>query len=132
FYPVGLVAEQCPVGPHHRGRRSRAGAGTIHAREIAGVLGSAAQGRFLMEGVRRIGEARGPVAARLGFVDVRMEHDVRTAPGGPADRFGITPTLMADRDTKYQRPSLENVPFGAGRIDVLLLGGVDLNFVLEA
>ena len=83
-----------------------------------------------MERVRGIGETRGPVTAGLGFVEMRVEHDVCAVPDGPADRFRIAPTLMADRDAECQRTGLENPPPGAGRIDTLL-GGVELDFVLE-
>jgi hypothetical protein len=61
---------------------------------------------------------------------MRVEHNVRAVPDRPADRFGITPTLMADRHTKCQRTSSENPPPRAGRIEIVL-GGVELNFVLE-
>jgi len=50
----------------------------------------------------------------LGFVEMRMEHDVCAAPDGPTDRFRIAPTLMADGDPKYQGTGLENPPPRAG------------------
>lgn len=59
-----------------------------------------------------------------------MEHDVRAAPDGPADRLRIAPTLMADHDTKCEGAGLENPPPGAGRIDSLFRG-VQLDLVLE-
>ena len=62
-----------------------------------------------MERVHRIGETRGYVTARLGLMKMRVEHDVCAVPDGPADRFRIAPTLMADRDTKCQRTGLEGV-----------------------
>ena len=83
-----------------------------------------------MKRVRGIGETRGHVTPRLGFVEMRMKHDVRAAPCGPAHRFRIPPALVADHHAKRQRPRLENPPAGAGRIDTLL-GRVDLDFVLE-
>ena len=83
-----------------------------------------------MERVRGIGESRGPVTAGLGFVEMRVEHDVCAVPGGPADRFRIAPTFMADGDAECQRAGLENPPAGTGRIDALL-GGIELDFVLE-
>ena len=52
-------------------------------------------------------------------------------PDGPADRFRIAPAFMADRDAERQRTGLENAPPGARRIGALL-GGIDLDFVLEA
>ena len=61
---------------------------------------------------------------------MRVEHDVCAMPGGPADRFRIAPTFMADRDTKRQRTGLEDPPSGTGRIETVL-GGVELDFVLE-
>ena len=82
-----------------------------------------------MERVRRIGEARRQVAAGLGFVEMRVEHDVRTTPGGPADRFRIAPAFMADRDTKRQRAGLENAPPDPG--EDAILGRVELDFVLK-
>ena len=75
-----------------------------------------------MEGVRRIGETRGLVTAGLGFVEMRVEHDMCAVSDGPANRFRIAPTLMADRDTKCQRTALENPPPRTGRIDTLLGG----------
>src|SRR5690349_560882 len=83
-----------------------------------------------MEGVRRVGETRGPITAGLGLVEMRVEHHLSAAPDGPANRFRIAPALMADRDAKFQRTRLENLPPGTGRIDALL-GRVDLFFVLE-
>ena len=61
---------------------------------------------------------------------MRVEHDVCAVPDGPADRFRIAPTLMADRDTKCQRTGLKNPPPRTGRIGAVL-GGVELDFVLE-
>ena len=84
-----------------------------------------------MECVRRIGETRGPVTAGLGFVEMRVEHDLRAVPDGPADRFRIAPALVADRDAECQRTGLENAPPGTGRIDAFL-GRIDLDLVLEA
>lgn len=84
-----------------------------------------------MECVRGVGETRGPVTAGLGFVDMRVEHDLCAAPGGPADRFRIAPAFMANDNTKCQRAGLKNAPPGAGRIGTLL-AGVELDFVLEA
>jgi len=63
-----------------------------------------------MERVRRIGETRGHVTAGLGFVEMRVEHDMRAVPDRPADCFRIAPTLMADGDTKFQRTGLEDLP----------------------
>ena len=42
-----------------------------------------------MECIRRIGKCRRPVAARLGFMEMGMEHDVGAAPGrgAPTGRF---------------------------------------------
>lgn len=59
-----------------------------------------------------------------------MEHDVCTVPDGPADRFRIPPTLVADHDAKCQRTGLEDPPARTGRIDTVLRG-VELDFVLE-
>ena len=130
FFAVGLVAEQRPVGAHHRRSGRRSSACEVDGCEIAGVFGGAAQGRFLVERVRRIGESRRHVAARLGLVEVRVEHDLRAVPRGPADRFRIAPAFMADRDAKRQRTGLENPPAGPERIGSFL-GRVDLDFVLE-
>src|SRR5437762_6265689 len=63
FFTVWLVAEQRPVGTHHCRSGRRPGACTVDSREIAGVLGGPAQGCFLMECVRRIGETRGHITA---------------------------------------------------------------------
>src|SRR5947209_1758432 len=60
-----------------------------------------------MERVRWIGETRGPVTAGLGFVEMRVEHDLCAVPGGPADRFRIAPTFMANGDSECQRAGLE-------------------------
>src|SRR5260221_13364372 len=84
-----------------------------------------------MERVRRAGETRGHVTAGLGFVEMRVEHDVCSVAGGPAHCFRIAPTLVADDDAKFQRTGLENLPPGTGRIETLL-GGVELDFVLES
>src|SRR5260370_7736765 len=83
-----------------------------------------------MELVRRFGESRGNIPAGLGFVEMRVEHDVCAVLDGPPDRFRIAPTLMADGDTKRHRTGLENLPPGTRRIDTVL-GGVELDFVLE-
>src|SRR5882724_6276706 len=66
---VGLVAEQRPIGVHHGRSGWRAVAGKVDRGEIAGVLGGAAQGCFLMERVGGIGESRGPVTAGLALVE---------------------------------------------------------------
>ena len=99
--------------------------------KIAGVLGGAAQRRLLVKRVRGIGERRRPIAARLGFVEVRMEHDVRAAPRGPADRLRIAPALVADRDAERQRAGLEHAAPGARRVGALLRW-IELHLVLEA
>src|SRR6266851_1778436 len=130
FSTVWLVAEQRPVGPHHRRSGLRPGACTVYGCEIAGVLGGATQDCFLMERVCGVGETRGHVTARLGYMEMRVEHDVCAVPDGAPGRFRIAQTLMADRDTKCQRTGLENPPPGTRRIGTFL-GGVDLNFVLE-
>src|SRR5262245_24140042 len=62
---------------------------------------------------------------------MRMEYDLCAAPCGPADRFRITPTFMANCDTECQRAGLKNAPTRARRIGTFL-GWVDLHFVLEA
>src|SRR5207244_3184042 len=49
WFTVWLVAEQRPVGPHHRRSGRRPSACTVYSGEIAGVLGGATQGCFLME-----------------------------------------------------------------------------------
>src|SRR6185369_14249062 len=107
WFTVWLVAEQRPIRPHHRRSSRRAGAGKVYGCEIAGVLGGAAQGGLLMDRVLRIGETRRLITAGLGLVEMRVEHDVRALPDGPANSFGITPALMADRDTKHQGTGLE-------------------------
>jgi len=63
-------------------------------------------------------------------MEMRVEHDVRAAASGPSDRLRIAPTFMANGDSEFQRPGLENVPPGTGRIGSIL-GGIELNFVLE-
>src|SRR5271157_2879334 len=103
----------------------------MYSCEKAGVLGGAAQGCFLMESVRGIGETRRPVTAGLGFVDMRVEHDLRAAPRSPSDRFRIAPAFMANGDAECQRAGLKNAPLGAGRRGAVL-AGVELDFVLEA
>ncbi|HML15405.1 MAG TPA: hypothetical protein VK419_00200, partial [Bryobacteraceae bacterium] len=76
-------------------------------------------------------ETRGHVTAGLGFVEMRVEHDLGTVPDRPADGFRIAPTLMADRDAKGQRTDLENPPPGTGRIGTLL-GRIELDLILKA
>jgi hypothetical protein len=53
-----------------------------------------------MKGVPRIGKAGGPVTAGRSFMKVGMEHDVRAVLDGPADRFRVSPALMADGNTE--------------------------------
>src|SRR5262249_7548417 len=130
WFAVGLKAEQGSVGPYHSRSRWRPGARKIYGCEIAGILSGAAQDRFLVEGVRGIGETRGHVTARLGFVEMRVEHDMRAASHGPADRFWIAPALMADHNAEYQGAGLKDAPPQTGRIDSLLRG-IELDFVLK-
>src|ERR1700678_3793055 len=84
-----------------------------------------------MECVRRVGERRGRVSIRPGFVEMRVKHYLCAMPDGPANRFRIAPAFVADRDAKRHLTRLEHAPPGTVRIDTLL-GGVDLDFVLEA
>src|SRR5580700_9793980 len=51
FFTVWLVAEQSPVGPHHRRSGRRPSARDINSSEITGVLCGATQDRLLMERV---------------------------------------------------------------------------------
>ena len=59
-------------------------------------------------------------AARFGFVEMRMEHDVRAAPRGPANRFRIAPALVTDRDAELERSRLEHLSLRTGRIQIVL------------
>src|SRR5438034_4610362 len=49
LFTVWLVAEQRPVGPHHRRSGRRPSACKVYSCEIAGVIRGATQGCFLME-----------------------------------------------------------------------------------
>src|SRR6202043_3032381 len=109
-FSVGLIAEQSAVGAHDRRGAGGAGAGAVDRRDVASVFGGSAQYGF--------------------FVEVGMEDDLRTAPGGPADGFRITPAFMADGDAEGQRTRIEDLAATAGRIGALF-GRIDLNFVLE-
>jgi len=73
-----------------------------------------------VEGIRRIGEGGGPETVRFGFVEMRMEHDMRAALCGPADSLRIAPSFMADRDSEGNRTSVENVTPEAGTIEAIL------------
>src|SRR4051812_26080830 len=62
---------------------------------------------------------------------MRMKHDVRTLPRGPANGFGIAPTLVADDHAELELTNLEHLAVGARRIE-LTLRRVELHLVLEA
>src|SRR5262249_46650594 len=85
FLTIRLVAQQSPIRTDDCRRGRRAGTGAIDGCEIAGVLGGAAQSRLFVKRIRGIGENRRAVRAGLGFVDVRVKHDMRSTLGGPAD-----------------------------------------------
>lgn len=60
-----------------------------------------------MERVRRIGEARRPVAAGFHAVKMRVEHNVRAAARLPADRLRMTPAFLANGDSELLFSDLE-------------------------
>src|SRR5580698_4614671 len=83
-----------------------------------------------MKGVGRVGESGGNVTARVGFVEMRVEHNLSAASRRPAEGFRIAPAFMADRNTKRQRTDLKNPPAGTERIGAFL-GRVQLYLVLK-
>src|ERR1017187_3458286 len=84
-----------------------------------------------MKSIRRIGKRRRPVTSRLSEMEMGMNHHLRAAARGPADRLRIAPTLMADRDPERQRASVEKLAARASHVSALL-GGIHLHLVLEA
>src|ERR1700722_546537 len=82
---VRLVREKRSVGADDCRRRRRPLGRVVDAREPARVLRRAAQHRLLVEAVLGVGKRRWTVAAWLGPGEVRMEHELRAAPGCPSD-----------------------------------------------
>src|SRR5579871_4273304 len=78
-----------------------------------------------------MGEGRGPVAARLGFAEMRMEDDLCAAASGPTNRFRISPAFMANGHAESQRAGLKDASFRARPVSAVF-GGVHLDFVLKA
>ena len=129
-WPYGLVAEQRAVGPHDGRCRRRSVACVVDGREKTAVLGCATERSLLMKRVRGIREDRRPVRAGLGFVEVRMKHDVRPAFGCPPHSFRISPAFVADGHAERQWTSLKDAPARPSRIRGFLRW-IDLDLVLE-
>src|SRR5262245_65809622 len=60
-----------------------------------------------------------------------VEHNVGTLSRRPANRFGIAPTLVADRDTEHEISGFKHSPPDAWDVDTFFTG-IDLHLVLES
>src|ERR1700735_3123110 len=59
-----------------------------------------------------------------------MEYDPCTVTHGPANGLRVTPTFMADHDTKCYETDLKDPPVRTRGIKAFF-GGIELDFVLE-
>src|SRR5262245_45203313 len=84
-----------------------------------------------MKRVRGVGELLWAIRMRFRLVKLRVKHDVRPALRGPANRFRIAPTFIADSNTESQRAGLKHAAAGTRRIRAFFARS-DLNLVLEA
>src|SRR5450755_3143204 len=84
-----------------------------------------------MKSTGGIGERGGPVRIGCRFGEVRVKHNLRSMPRGPADGLRIPPAFVTDRDTEGQGPGLKDAAACARRVDALF-GRVDLYLVLKA
>src|SRR5690242_13848004 len=131
FCAVRLVAQQRTIRTRDRRSRRGARAGIIHAGEVTGIFGGAAQNGFLVEAVVGVGECGWAVTARLGGVEMRVKDDLRAVTRGPSDRFWIAPTFVTDRDPERERAGPENAP-SATRGVRAFFGRIDLHLILKA
>src|SRR4029450_11270665 len=102
FLAVGLKAQQRPIWSGDCGGGRRAIARAVYRGDIAGVLGGPAEDCLFVEGVCRVSELRGPIAAGCGDVEMRMENDVCAVSRCPAYSLRIAKALVANSDAKFQ------------------------------
>src|SRR5581483_1455167 len=89
------------------------GEGAIHAGDVAGVFGGAAKDGFFVKGIGRVGEGGRHISSLFPRMEMRVEDHLRAPARGPADGFGVAPSLVADRDAECQGAGLENASSGA-------------------
>ena len=84
-----------------------------------------------MKRIRWFQKSGRTITPRLCDVCVRVKNRVCASPGGPANSFWITPTLVADRDTESQRAGLKYSSALTGQVGCLLRW-VELLLILPA
>src|SRR5262249_59402397 len=84
-----------------------------------------------MKRVRGVGELLWAVRMRFSLVELRVKHDVRPMPRGPADGLRIAPTCMAYNNTEGQRAGLKDAAARTKRIRAFF-ARVDVDLALDA
>ena len=104
----------------------------IDRSEVAGILCRPTEHCFFVKRIFRVGKTRRSITPRLGNMCMWMKNHLRPPADCPSHRLRVSPSLVANHNSKSQRTSGKNRPLLAeGRVN-FLLRWIELTFILPS